>query len=128
MNKSMFTAADLPQMLQARAEQAFWSDKDQHLQKEMFNLNGLTRLRHLSQRASFCHDVTTDADKFEKILTPLEHRINKVTVKEYRSACNADWSNKQSKKRRHPLKTIILIMYALIPHLTILDNETKMQL
>jgi len=68
--------------MQARAEQAFWSAKDQHLQKEMFDLNVLTRLHHQDQRASFCHDVTTDADKFEKILTPLEHRINKVTVTE----------------------------------------------
>ena len=81
-DNSMFTAVDLSQMSQATAEQAFWSTKDQHLQKEMFNLDVLTRLHDPDQQASFSHDVTTDADKFEKILTPLEHRINKVTVTE----------------------------------------------
>ena len=79
----MFTAADVHCILQARAEQAFWSAKDQHLQKEMFDLDAaLARLRHQDQRASFWHDMTTDSDKFEKILTPLEHRINKVTTTE----------------------------------------------
>ncbi len=60
-------------MLQARAEAAFWSAKDQRLQREMFNLDVLTSLHDPDQQASVSHDVTTDADKFEKILTPLEH-------------------------------------------------------
>ena len=80
MDKTIFTSTDVQCMWQAQAERAFWSAKDQRLQKEMFDLNASwTRLRHQDQRASFCHDVTTDADKFEKIILPLEHRINKVT-------------------------------------------------
>ncbi len=80
MDKSIFTSTNVQCMLQAQAERAFWMAKDQLLQKEMFDLNAaLARLRHQDQRASFCHDVTADADKFEKIIVPLEHRINKVT-------------------------------------------------
>ncbi len=53
--------------------------KDQRLQKEISNLNAaMARLRHQDQQASFCRDVTTDADKFEKIIVALDHRINKV--------------------------------------------------
>ena len=51
---------------------------------EMFNMDILTSLHDPDQRATFSQDVTTDADKFEKILTPLEHRINKVSQSQSR--------------------------------------------
>ena len=81
----MFTAAEAQYMLQARAEQAFWSAKDQCVQQEKYDLSpAFARLRHQDQRTSFWNDITTDADMFEKILTPLEHRINKVATTECR--------------------------------------------
>jgi len=84
-DKSMFTAAEAQCMLQARAEQAFWSAKDQCLQQEMCHLSpAFARLRHQDQRISFWNDVTTDADVIEKVLTPLEHRIIKVATTECR--------------------------------------------
>ncbi len=61
--------------------------KDKRLQKEMFDLNAATaRLQNREQRASFCRDVTTDADMFEKIIVPLDHRINKVNS----NKCNCE--------------------------------------
>ena len=76
-------------MLQAQAERAFWMAKDKRLQKEMFDLNAaVARLQNREQRASFCRDVTTDADKFEKIIVPLDHRIKKVT----NNKCNCEHS------------------------------------
>ena len=78
-HKSIFTCTDVQCMLQAQAERAFWMAKDKRLQKEMFDLNAaVARLQNQEQRASFCRDVTTDADKFEKIIVALDHRINKV--------------------------------------------------
>lgn len=83
MDRSIFTSSHVQCMLQAQAERAFWMAKDQLLRHEMFDLNAAcARLRHQDQRTSFCQDVTTDADKFEKVIVPLDHRINKVTDKE----------------------------------------------
>ncbi|KAL0056161.1 hypothetical protein WJX82_008314 [Trebouxia sp. C0006] len=66
------------QISQAKAEQAFWSAKNPRLQIEPCDcLNGrLTRLHHQRQRDSFWRDITSHAVNFEKILTPLEDRIN----------------------------------------------------
>ncbi len=47
--------------------------KTSAFEREVFNLDVLTSLHDPDQQASVSHDVTTDADKFEKILTPLEH-------------------------------------------------------
>lgn len=69
------------QLGQAQAERAFWMVKDRHLRKEMFDLNAASARLHQDQRASFCHDATTDADKFEKIIVARDHRINKVIIK-----------------------------------------------
>lgn len=75
------------QLGQAQAERAFWMAKDQLLRHEMFDLNAAcARLRHQDQRTSFCQDVTTDADKFEKVIVPLDHRINKVIIKQQDAA------------------------------------------
>ena len=76
----MSTAAVAKYMLQAKAEQAFWSAKNPRLQIEPCDcLNGrLTRLHHQRQRDSFWRDITSHAVNFEKILTPLEDRINEV--------------------------------------------------
>jgi len=78
MDKSTLTSTDVQCMFQAQAERAFWMVKDRHLRKEMFDLNAASARLHQDQRASFCHDATTDADKFEKIIVALDHRINKV--------------------------------------------------
>lgn len=48
---------------------------------EMLDLNAASARLHQDQRASFCHDATTDADKFEKIIVARDHRINKVNNK-----------------------------------------------
>ncbi|DBA90821.1 TPA: hypothetical protein ACH3X1_004024 [Trebouxia sp. C0004] len=59
-DKGMFTRVfRLNQELsQARAEQAFWSAKDQHLQQEVFDLSSaFARLRHQNQGVSSWSDI-----------------------------------------------------------------------
>ena len=80
MDKSTLTSIDVQCMFQAQAERAFWMVKDRHLRKEMFDLNAASARLHQDQRASFCHDVTTDADKFENI-TSTQYDRNKKKKK-----------------------------------------------
>ncbi|KAL0046689.1 hypothetical protein WJX82_007293 [Trebouxia sp. C0006] len=71
------------------------------------------RLTDQKEVAAVLQDVTTDADVIEKVLTPLEHRINKVIIKQQDEV--------EAAYRKHKAQFVEAAMDALI----ILGNEFK---
>ncbi|DBA75642.1 TPA: hypothetical protein ACH3X2_009074 [Trebouxia sp. C0005] len=89
--------------------------KDRHLQQEIFDSSGLKAalagLRHQDQQASFCLDVTTDADKFKRILTPLEHRIMVISKQQDQAEAAFEKNKAQLAKVRARGRQVAALKY-----------------